>query len=619
MVTQQSTGEDVVVREMIPSSDVTRIRFSEIDGLRALAIVAVVLYEATRLAAPSSAWAPALARLFSDASQGLPLFFLLSGFLLAYPALATLREDGRTYLDVGAYFVKRLLRIYPAYLLVLGLAFIVPPLAMQYGLPALASGSPVLGTQAFVHNLFFFGDGLNNDGFRALALEARWYLVFPLALLLFARAPRVFFVAMIVAGGTDLFVAGAHARGVGALVPFMLGIIAADIRAGHHRFERYAFATAGVAAVAAVLAERYLALLPGPLGAPGALRIDPIWSVAMFGLLVGAGTSSIVERVLAVRIFRLIGAASYGTALVVVPVSSFIVRQIALNVGAPGIAANGAMLSFLVGIVVWQLADRWFADGTLRRDAALIAGPWLNAVLHVVRADRVWLGAPLPIEGEVPVSEVAVDHLFYAPPPRSDGELAVVETRTGSPEDLAAEIMETKKRLSDRTTAIFEGTDAPTPEPAPAPALKPGFYRRPAAEKAPATIALPPAAAKAKKAAPAAAPAPASVTAPVLAPEPPRQQPAYRETAPISVSFEAPPYEHYSLSPLPPSPVLPTAQPPLPLPQAPSYAAPQIIPPAAATRPPVGAPSTRGPIKMRIGALGPQSTNGNGTHRTVDG
>jgi hypothetical protein len=209
--------------------------------------------------------------------------------------------------------------------------------------------------------------------------------------------------------------------------------------------------------------------------------------------------------------------------------------------------------------------------------------------------------------------------LFYAPPPRSDGELAVVETRTGSPEDLAAEIMETKKRLSDRTTAIFEGTDAPPPEPAPAPALKPGFYRRPAAEKAPATIALPPAAAKAKKAAPAAAPAPASVTAPVLAPEPPRQQPAYRETAPISVSFEAPPYEHYSLSPLPPSPVLPTAQPPLPLPQAPSYAAPQIIPPAAATRPPVGAPSTRGPIKMRIGALGPQSTNGNGTHRTVDG
>jgi hypothetical protein len=486
-------------------------------------------------------------------------------------------------------------------------------------LPALASGSPVPGVQLFVHNLFFAGDGLGNDGFRALALEARWYALFPLALLLFARTPRLFFVAMIAAGATDLFVAGAHAHGVGALVPFMLGIIAADVRAGHHRFERYAFATAGLAAVAAVLVERYLALLPGPLGAPGALRIDPLWSVAMFGLLVGAGTSTIVERVLAVRIFRLIGAASYGTALVVVPVSSFVVRQIALNVGAPGTAANAALLSFLVGVVVWQLADRWFADGTLRRDAALIAGPWLNVVLHVVRADRVWLGAQVAGQAGAVALDASVDQLFYAPPPRSDapseGELAVVETRTGSPEDLRAEILETKKRLSDRSTAIFEGTDTPAAPPE-AP-LKPGFYRRPAAEKAPATLALPaPAAPKASKVVRPAAPV--ATSAPVSIPEPPRPEPAYREAVPISLSLEAPPYEHYSLSlaPSPPGPALP-AQPP-PLPQAPSFAAPHVVPPAAAIRPPVGAPSTRGPIKMRIGALGPQPTNGNGTHHTVD-
>jgi peptidoglycan/LPS O-acetylase OafA/YrhL len=619
MVTQQLSDDELGARETIPSSDVTRIRFSEIDGLRALAIVAAVIYEATRLAAPNSSWQPLLARLFWDASQGLPLFFLLSGFLLAYPALATLREDGRTYLDVGSYIVKRALRIYPAYLLVLGLAFIVPPLAVQYGLPALAGGSSGLSSQLFVHNLFFFGDGLGNDGFRALALEARWYLLFPLALLLFARAPRVFLGAMIVAAGTDLFSAGAHFWGVGALVPFMLGIIAADVRAGHHRFERYAFATAGAAVVVALLVERYLATLPGPLGAPSALRIDPIWSIAMFGLLVGAGSSSIVEGVLALRIFRLIGAASYGTALVVVPISSFIVRQVLQSVGAPGTAANAAIFSFLAGIVIWQLADRWFADGTLRRDAAQVIGPWLNAVLHIVRADRVTLGSPVTGEVEVLASDAAVDHLFYAPPPRSDGELAVVSTRTGSSEDLAAEIMETKKRLSDRSTAIFdEAEHGPSePPPPPEPALKPGFYRRPPAAKTPALeTAKTPAPPAAKSVTPAKS-APTTTPAPAAAPPPApaqRPEPAYREAAPISLSFEAPPYEHYSLEAAPPA--VPSAPAPVP-PPAPFQLQP-VVPPAAALHPPIGSPSTRGPIKMRIGALGPQSSNGSGTHHKVD-
>jgi len=600
MATQQY--DDIVARETIPSSDVTRVRFGEIDGLRALAIVAAVIYEATRLTAPGSAWNPILSRVFWDASQGLPLFFLLSGFALAYPALATLRADGRTYLDVGRYIVKRVLRIYPAYLLVLALAFIVPPLALQYGLPALASGAPVTSTDGFFQNLFFVGDGLGNDGFRALALEARWYLLFPLVLLLWARSPRVFFALMVVAAACDLSLASAHAWGVGALVPFMLGIVAADVRAGHHRFERFGFLVAAAAAVAAVIVERFLGDLPGPLGAPGALRIDPLWSAATFGLLVGAGASPIVERVLSLRVLRIIGAASYGTALVVVPVASFIVRQVVLSFGPAGTAANAALFSFLGGIVIWQLADRWFADGTLRRDAADLVGPWLNAVLHIVRIDRVTLGvAPSEFEFE---EDGAVDADFYAPPPRSNGELAVVSMRTGSPEELAAEILETKKRLSDRSSAIFaEAEPQPEPEPAALPVLKPGFYRREAPAKVPAR----------------------SVPDSPRAPQP-RPEPAHHEPAPRAAHTEAPAYEHYTFEPAAPPPVAePPRQPQLP-PQPAQQASPPPRPagplPVAAT-PPVGAPNTRGPIKMRIGALGPEgadgSANANGVRRREPG
>jgi hypothetical protein len=399
----------------------------------------------------------------------------------------------------------------------------------------------------------------------------------------------------------------------------MLGIVAADIRAGHHRFERYALAVAGVAVVVAVLLEHVLLGLPGPVGAPGVLRVDPLWSVAWFGLLVGAGASGVLERILGFRLFRFIGAASYGTALVVVPVASFIVRQVVLSIGPAGTAANAGIVSFLAGLVIWQLADRWFADGSVRRDVAEIVGPWLNRVLRIVRADHVTLGSPVPVAAIEEEPAQAIDTQFYAPPPRSNGDLAVVSMRTGSAEDLAAEILETKKRLADRSTAIFAEAEAvvaePEPEVAPEPVLKPGFYRRPAAEKAAAAVPLP------KPVAPAPVahtPVPfASATPPPVEPQLPSAPPAPaapREQPGISLSFESPAYDHYSLEPVvePPAAV----EPETPLPPA---LRPVAVPPPA---PPAAVTNARGPIRMRIGALGPAPSNGNGAsngvHRKAD-
>lgn len=691
MVTQDGNGPDLVAGEAIPSSDVTRVRFSEIDGLRAVAIVAAVVYEVTRIASPLGTWPPALARLFADLSQGIPLFFLLSGFVLAYPPLATLRQDGRTYLDVGRYLVKRLLRIYPAYLVVLALTFLVPPLALQYGLPALANGSGPLTRDLFFANLFFVGDGLGNDAFRALILEARWLVLFPAALALWARWPRAFLALIALAACGDAVLPAAHAAGLAALVPFMLGIVAADLRAGHHRLERFGFVIAGVAAILAVLLDHVAAGLPGPAGAPGALRFDPLWSVALFGLLVGAGTSTMVERTLSVRPLRFLGAASYGIALVTVPVSAFVVRQTAAQFGPAGSAINAAVVSLLAGCVIWQLSDRWFAEGTLRRDIAAVVGPWLDAALRFARIDRVTLGAPPVLKNER--SEDDINTLFYAPPPRREsGELAIVETHSGSPEQLAAEIMETKRRLADRTAVIFgDARESAEPEVQAAPATpaheKPGFYRRMPPKAAPVEVSAQiarPAQAAPKAASPASAPAPAPrPVEPAAAPRPAAPgtpEPAYREQLPITVSFEAPPYEHFALeTPAPPAPPVPkpvapqpasvaqgvapaarpappaappaapVAQPvrpaaapaaPAPKPQAspavqsgPTSATAQVRPPAPvpAPAPPPGqripaatapAPVSRGPIKIRIATPAPQSPhsngNGNGKPTSVD-
>jgi peptidoglycan/LPS O-acetylase OafA/YrhL len=631
MDTHELSDAGLVVRESVPSSDTVRVRFGEIDGLRAIAIFTALVYEATRFASPGAHWRPVLARVFADCGQGLSLFFLLSGFVLAYPALATLRTDGCTYLDLGRYVVKRILRFYPAYIVVLGLTFVVPPLAVQYGLPALATGSSGLGNHAFVANLFFAGTGLDNDGFRILALEARWCLVFPLILLLWARLPRVFFALAIAVAAADVLYAPAHAWGLGSLFPFMLGIAAADVRAGHLRVERFAFIVAGVAALAAIALEPFVALLPGTAGAPGALRFDPLWSLALFGLLLGAGSSGAIERILSMHALRLLGAASFGISLVMVPVSNFVIRQVLAALGPGEAAANAIVFSVLAGFVIWQLADRWFAEGNLRRNIADVVGPWLDALLHVVRADRVMLGS-LPVASPDPSLQGDVDPSFYAPPPRpASGDLAVVSMRSGSPEDLAAEIMEMKKRLSDRSSALFAEADASEPGSVPAAVnaedlyVKPGFYRRP---QGLANGAATPGAAKGRTAElpvvrkiatqdgvaqqPQAPPPPLQVSAPSnVTPLRP-----YIEPQPISLSFEAKP-EAEAKPETEPSAATPAASPEYQHFSLESTAGvqQQQAPPAQ----PV-APTSRGPIKMRLGPIGnpSPSVNGNGKHPKVN-
>jgi peptidoglycan/LPS O-acetylase OafA/YrhL len=451
-----------------------RERFGDADGLRALAILAVVFFEAVHLAAPQRLLVhPAFARLAADASQGLTLFFVLSGFTLAYPALAATRQDGRAYLDVGRYAIKRLFRIYPAYLALLALTLILPDLALRYGLPALASDAGPFSAHTFEQNAVFAGDGLGNDGFRALGIVARWYLAFPLLLLLWTRGPWIFAGLGLLALLVD-FTTPAHAWSLGALVPFMLGIVAAEIRVQHHRFERFGLLFALGAGVVAVVLEPFLRFLPGPQAFPGALRVDPFWAVALFGVVAGAGTFRIVERVLSLSVLRILGAASFAISLAVVPATSFAVRHSSSAFGPLAGALNAGALALVVGYVVWQVADRWFAEGTLRRDIAELLGPWVDRALHLVRADRVVLGAPPPpAEPEKADEKVLAD--FYAPPPRAlPADLAVVSKKSGTAEELAAEILETKKRLSVRSAQILSEPRAEDGF------EKPGFYRKPA-------------------------------------------------------------------------------------------------------------------------------------------
>ena len=93
-----------------------RVHFPGLEGLRALAAVMVVVHHAVATAGPGRTgllWTPA-----AVFDAGVAIFFVLSGFLI-YRPYAAAHNERRKPLRAASFWWRRLLRIVPAYWLVL--------------------------------------------------------------------------------------------------------------------------------------------------------------------------------------------------------------------------------------------------------------------------------------------------------------------------------------------------------------------------------------------------------------------------------------------------------------------------------------------------------------------
>lgn len=98
-------------------------RFPLIDGMRAIAVVAVVAVHAATVS--NLDLGSFTGRLIVRTNIGVTLFFLISGFLLYRPMIAY-RGAGARAPAVRDYLKRRALRIYPAYWLVLTVLAVLP-------------------------------------------------------------------------------------------------------------------------------------------------------------------------------------------------------------------------------------------------------------------------------------------------------------------------------------------------------------------------------------------------------------------------------------------------------------------------------------------------------------
>lgn len=160
-------------------------RLPGLDLLRALAVVWIMLYHVT-------SYGIGLPALVEYGYMAVDLFFVLSGFLIGGQLLrpyAAGREP--VWRD---FFVRRALRILPAYLAVLALYFLVPAVRDS---PI----QPLWQFLTFTQNLF--ADYHYMRAFShawSLCIEEHFYLLLPLAVYLLARRPGAGRVMLLAAG-----------------------------------------------------------------------------------------------------------------------------------------------------------------------------------------------------------------------------------------------------------------------------------------------------------------------------------------------------------------------------------------------------------------------------------
>lgn len=165
----------------------SRKHFGGLDGLRALAIVAVVWHHSVR---------PDLLPMAARGFTGVDLFFVLSGYLIV--TLVVREKERRGRVSLLDFWMRRFLRLMPVYYLLLFGLLAVYLIAKpdDPDTTRLAEGLPVY---AFYLSNWFHPNANNLSITWSLATEEQFYLVWPLVEAFFAPfAAAAFWIAAVI-------------------------------------------------------------------------------------------------------------------------------------------------------------------------------------------------------------------------------------------------------------------------------------------------------------------------------------------------------------------------------------------------------------------------------------
>lgn len=327
----------------------------EIDGLRAIAVSAVVLYH---FGVPG----------IGGGFVGVDVFFVISGFLIGGLLWSELKRTGR--IDLRQFFLRRIRRLAPAYFLVITVIALV---AYAVLLPAEFRdfGKFLIAANFWLSNVQFFREAGYFDVASeskvllhtwSLAVEEQFYVALPLLLLLFRRlTPRcliaILVTVWIASLAGSLLLTPHSPTATFFLFPFrawelLSGVLLAIW--GQESAERWQRGPVLSWLGLLLILGSVVAVRPGP-GFPG---WQALWPVAGSVLLILNGRdNNLVNRLLSARVPVFIGLISYSLYLWHWPTFTLSVywRD---GYGSAVETVGWMLLSVVLATVAWALVER---------------------------------------------------------------------------------------------------------------------------------------------------------------------------------------------------------------------------------------------------------------------
>tara|TARA_R110002051_G_scaffold3961_3_gene20991 strand:+ start:397 stop:2400 length:2004 start_codon:yes stop_codon:yes gene_type:complete len=341
----------------------------EIDGLRTVAVVPVILFHAGF-------------SVFSGGFVGVDVFFVISGYLIT---TIILREVAEGRFSILQFYERRARRILPALFTVV---LVCVPFAFAWMLPGQFKefGRSVVSVAMFASNILFWRE----SGYFAaaaeekpllhtwsLAVEEQYYIFFPLAVLLLWRFGRRAVVAGILL--TALFSLGLSEwawRHQPNANFYLLPTRAWELLAGSllaawtGRRPTGLWAEVG-GALGVVLIVGAILSFDQSTPFPSLWALLPVSGAGL--VILCAGRTTWAGRVLAWRPMVAIGLISYSAYLWHQPLFAFARLR---SIGTPGPLLMGglALLALVLAWVTWRFVERPFRDRTRVSRKAIFVG-----------------------------------------------------------------------------------------------------------------------------------------------------------------------------------------------------------------------------------------------------
>ena len=385
----------------------------DIDGLRAIAVLAVVVFHFSEHFMPGG-------------YLGVDVFFVLSGYLITG---IIVREAGEGRFSIARFYERRIRRIAPALLFALTASTVLAALLLL-PLDLEGYGKSLVASLAFVANIYFWRDGnYFAQGAEtkpllhiwSLGVEEQFYIFFPLLVLLLASRRGLLFGVIVGAVATSLalniwLLRAGYASPAFYLLParaWELGAGAILVFLAPPRLPQ----AAGEAIMAVSYAVLIGAIIGAPLWVPHPLP-TPLPAVIATALLIWVGSGERVHRLAApLKIAPMVGVGliSYSLYLWHWPVIVFAKYYFVEGLSLPLMALLFAVM-FIAAWASWRFVERPFrAKDFPVRTLYWITGSWALllalAGLALVRFD----GFPSRLPANVGVINAAIGSHYRCP------------------------------------------------------------------------------------------------------------------------------------------------------------------------------------------------------------